>query len=106
MTAKRGHTWVSYGSTYLDFDVCCDLCGCSPTALAATKPCPKADQRPGEVGIECGKCGGGVYMHTCDTMFGTGHEWALIGECQRCGERNSFAAGCPQCAPRGRGPGQ
>lgn len=43
-------------------------------------------------GIECGLCGGQVYMETCPL---DGHEWATAAECQQCGERTAYE--CHAC---------
>lgn len=55
-----------------------------------------------EVGVECGHCGGPVYMETCDMDNGTGHEWVLASECQRCGARYVTEDGCLDCGAKGR----
>lgn len=40
-----------------------------------------------EVGVKCGRCGGPVYMVTCDQVRGTGHEWVLYSRCDgECGD--------------------
>lgn len=43
------------------------------------------------MGAECAICGGGVYFETCGI---DGCEYAVAGECQRCGERTPHA--CPE----------
>lgn len=43
--------------------------------------------------VECGHCGGPVYMETCPVE---GHDCAVASECQQCGERNA-ADGCLDC---------
>jgi hypothetical protein len=40
--------------------------------------------------VECAICGGPVYFETCQVV---GCEFAVAGECQRCGERTPHA--CP-----------
>jgi hypothetical protein len=42
------------------------------------------------LGIACGICDGSIYMETCGI---DGCEWAVAGECQRCGERTLHV--CP-----------
>jgi hypothetical protein len=49
-----------------------------------------------EAGVVCGHCGGPVYFETCPVE---GHDWALAGECQRCGYRSVTRDGCLDCKP-------
>ncbi len=46
------------------------------------------------LGVECGICGGSVYMETCPVAD---HDWAIASECQRCGVRYVFETGCDDC---------
>jgi hypothetical protein len=36
------------------------------------------------VGVACGKCGGPVYMVTCNSFSGSGHDWVIVGVCRAC----------------------
>jgi hypothetical protein len=44
----------------------------------------------GGFGVGCGLCGGSIYFETCGIG---GCEFAIAGECQRCGERTPHT--CP-----------
>lgn len=49
------------------------------------------------LGVECGHCGGTVYMETCATNGGPpGHDWVVASECQSCGARYEDAR-CFDC---------
>lgn len=49
-------------------------------------------------GIACGRCGGQVYMETCENQGGVrGHIDVIGSECKHCGLRNELGP-CPNCA--------
>lgn len=50
-----------------------------------------------EVGVECGNCGGNVYMVTCNHFRASGHEWVIVGICMICRAVNWTNDGCPDC---------
>jgi len=54
-----------------------------------------------DLGVVCGRCGGPVYMETCNV---DGHDWAMASECQRCGDRWDIPSGCLDCPPVAGGP--
>jgi len=47
------------------------------------------------IGVECGECGGPIYMETCRMTRPTDHDWTIASECQRCGARHEIA--CVDC---------
>lgn len=82
-----------------------DVCGWNePVCVkgdreAANRPANEDVDEMGALGVECGECGGPVYMETCETNRGCeGHHWVLFSECQRCGVRHPTADGCLDCA--------
>lgn len=50
-----------------------------------------------EVGVECGNCGGNIYMATCNSFRGTGHDWALVSICMVCRAVHWIESGCADC---------
>ncbi len=50
-----------------------------------------------QVGVVCGRCGGPVFMATCDSFQGTGHEWALMSACLLCRAVHWTEDGCKDC---------
>lgn len=51
-----------------------------------------------QVGVCCGHCGGSVYMVTCDSFSGSGHDWTLVSVCRDCRLVNWLESGCLDCA--------
>lgn len=50
-----------------------------------------------ELGVQCGQCGGVIYMETCRMSNPTDHDWVIATECQQCGARSDDIV-CPDCA--------
>jgi hypothetical protein len=48
------------------------------------------------LGVECTKCGEGVFMLTCHNWKGTGHDWVLAGICPNCRSIH-WTDGCHAC---------
>lgn len=49
------------------------------------------------VGVACGNCGGNIYMATCNSFTGSGHDWAIVSICQVCRMTVWIEGGCPDC---------
>jgi hypothetical protein len=49
------------------------------------------------VAVECGRCGGPVYMVTCNAFNATGHDWTLVSLCRDCRLVNWVEGGCEDC---------
>jgi hypothetical protein len=52
-------------------------------------------------GVQCGHCGGNVFMATCNHFRGTGHEWVMASLCMICRATHWVDGGCPQCKEGG-----
>lgn len=52
--------------------------------------------RLSEASVECGHCGGPIFMLTCHHARGTEHDWALAGICVSC-RTISWGSGCLDC---------
>ncbi len=60
----------------------------------------KNEQREamGGLGVVCGRCGGRVYMLTCNAANRSGHDWVLASVCVSCRNVAWIEGGCVSCA--------
>jgi hypothetical protein len=53
------------------------------------------------LGVVCGRCGGPVYMVTCNSFSGSGHEWVIVSVCRSCRLTNWIEEACHDCRDEG-----
>lgn len=50
------------------------------------------------VGVRCGHCAGPLYMLTCNSFHGSGHNWTVASVCGECRAVHWTEDGCLDCA--------